>query len=47
MELSRILVMGSMCLILMTIGFVITLYDFKLMNEHPEDYCDADQVDMD
>ena len=42
MELTRILIMGSLCLTLMFIGLAITIYDFKLMGDHPEDYCDED-----
>ena len=42
MDIPRVLIMGAICVGLMLIGFIITIIDFKLMHDHPEDYCDDD-----
>lgn len=45
MSTTAILVVGSICIGLMLLGFVVTIMDFKHMNRHPDDYVDDDDQD--
>ena len=45
MSSTAILVVGSLCLSLILLGFIITIIDFRVMHAHPDDYVDDDDHD--